>query len=51
LRASPERSHEYSELKRVRMARHEADRGAYTNAKAAFIADTIRLTEQRAESD
>jgi GrpB-like predicted nucleotidyltransferase (UPF0157 family) len=50
LRASPERCHEYAELKRSLIARHATDRGAYTNAKAAFIAGTLQLAAQRSRS-
>lgn len=40
LRSSPERRDEYAVLKRMLITRHASDRGAYTKAKAGFIADS-----------
>jgi GrpB-like predicted nucleotidyltransferase (UPF0157 family) len=50
LRATPQRRHDYQHLKRDLAARHAHERGAYTDAKAAFILDTLRLAAERAHA-
>jgi GrpB-like predicted nucleotidyltransferase (UPF0157 family) len=46
LRAHPEAAQEYERLKRDLAARHRDDRGAYTDAKAAFV----RSIEEKARA-
>ncbi len=43
LRATPQRRDDYQRLKRQLAARYAADRGAYTDAKTAFVVETLRL--------
>lgn len=43
LRARPERAAAYAALKRALAERHADDRAAYTDGKAAFVAETLRL--------
>lgn len=43
LRERPALAREYERLKRALAARHVGDRGAYTGAKAAFIAAVLRV--------
>lgn len=50
LRATPQRRHDYQHLKRELAARHAHERGPYTDAKAAFILDTLRLVAERAHA-
>jgi GrpB-like predicted nucleotidyltransferase (UPF0157 family) len=46
LRSSPEKAHEYAELKHRLAARFEHDREGYTDAKADFIQRALRETER-----
>lgn len=41
LRRSPDRAAAYAALKRALAARHPDDRAAYTDGKAAFVAETL----------
>jgi len=50
LRATPHRRRDYQHLKRDLAARHAHDRGANTEAKAAFILDTLRLAAERTQA-
>lgn len=47
LRATPQRRDDYQRLKRQLATRHAADRGAYTDAKTAFIVETLRLARDQ----
>lgn len=47
LRANPRRRDEYQQLKRQLAARYPDDRAAYTDAKARFVAETLRLVDDQ----
>lgn len=47
LRATPQRRGDYQRLKRQLAGRYAADRGAYTDAKTAFVVETLRLAHDQ----
>ncbi len=47
LRATPQRRGDYQQLERQLATRYAADREAYTEAKTAFVLETLRLAEKQ----
>jgi GrpB-like predicted nucleotidyltransferase (UPF0157 family) len=50
LRATPERRRDYQRLKQELATRYASDRVGYTEAKTAFISETLRLAAEHAAS-